>query len=203
MKIMLMAILSIGIVSGMIIPSYAQSGVTIDTVMGSGAPGCEIGSGCYTPVFATVDVGDVVIMSNTDTAAHTYTSGHPDDGPDGIFDTSLLMAGSSVKWIPEKAGTYPYFCMVHPWMVGTIVVGGDQAVSQGLADTPQNNNSLQNDRELEIENQRLKDEVRDLKLENQRLKNEIAGLKDQIVKMSDEFVTMIQQLNEWFRSQLG
>ena len=68
---------------------------------GSGAPGCEeTADGCYIPSTATVDVGGVVIMSNTDTAAHTYTSGTPDDGPDGIFDSSLIMAGSSFEWSP-------------------------------------------------------------------------------------------------------
>ncbi|NND86906.1 MAG: PEFG-CTERM domain-containing protein, partial [Nitrosopumilus sp.] len=62
--------------------------VTIVPAAGSGAPGCEeTADGCYIPSTATVDVGGVVIMSNTDTAAHTYTSGNPTDGPDGIFDT--------------------------------------------------------------------------------------------------------------------
>ncbi|KAF6246035.1 PEFG-CTERM domain-containing protein [Nitrosopumilus sp. b2] len=100
-----------------------HSEVTIVPAAGSGAPGCEeTTEGCYIPSTATVDVGGVVIMSNTDTAAHTYTSGTPDDGPDGVFDTSLLMAGSSFEWNPTTVGEYPYFCMVHPWMVGTIIV---------------------------------------------------------------------------------
>ena len=100
-----------------------HSEVTIVPAAGSGAPGCEeTADGCYIPTTATVDVGGVVIMSNTDTAAHTYTSGTPADGPDGIFDTSLLMAGSSFEWSPTEVGEYPYFCMVHPWMMGTIIV---------------------------------------------------------------------------------
>ena len=100
-----------------------HSEVTIVPAAGSGAPGCEeTADGCYIPTTATVDVGGVVIMSNTDTAAHTYTSGTPDDGPDGVFDTSLLMAGSSFEWSPTTVGEYPYFCMVHPWMQGTIIV---------------------------------------------------------------------------------
>ena len=100
-----------------------HSEVTIVPAAGSGAPGCEeTAEGCYIPSTATVDVGGVVIMSNTDTAAHTYTSGNPSDGPDGIFDTSLLMAGSSFEWTPDTEGEYPYFCMVHPWMVGSVTV---------------------------------------------------------------------------------
>ena len=99
-----------------------HSEVTITPVEGSGAPGCEEAAGCYEPMTATVDVGGVVIFSNTDTAAHTWTSGNPTDGPDGIFDTSLLMVDSSYEWSPDTVGEYGYFCMVHPWMVGTIIV---------------------------------------------------------------------------------
>ena len=106
--------------------------VTIVPAAGSGAPGCEeTADGCYIPSTATVAVGGTVIMSNTDTAAHTYTSGTPDDGPDGIFDTSLLMAGGSFEWSPTEAGEYPYFCMVHPWMQGTIIAEAEGADDHG------------------------------------------------------------------------
>ena len=115
-----MILLSFGI-SQQVFADHSE--VTIVPAAGSGAPGCEeTADGCYIPTTATVDVGGVVIMSNTDTAAHTYTSGTPDDGPDGVFDTSLLMAGSSFEWSPTETGEYPYFCMVHPWMQGTIIV---------------------------------------------------------------------------------
>lgn len=116
--------------------AYADhSEVTIVPAEGSGAPGCEeTADGCYIPSTATVDVGGVVIMSNTDTAAHTWTSGTPDDGPDGIFDTSLLMAGGSFEWSPDTVGEYPYFCMVHPWMQGTIIVQEVGAVEDDQVD---------------------------------------------------------------------
>ena len=100
-----------------------HSEVTIEPTPGSGAPGCEeTAEGCYIPSTATVDVGGVVIMTNTDSAAHTYTSGTPDGGPDGVFDTSLLMVDGSYEWTPTTVGEYPYFCMVHPWMQGLIIV---------------------------------------------------------------------------------
>ena len=40
--------------------------VSIGTVEGSVTPDCSSGAGCYTPVIATVDVGGVVTMTNTD-----------------------------------------------------------------------------------------------------------------------------------------
>jgi predicted secreted protein with PEFG-CTERM motif len=100
-----------------------HSEVTIVPAAGSGAPGCEeTADGCYIPGTATVDVGGVVIMSNTDTAAHTYTAGSAGDGPTGEFDTGLLMAGGSFEYSPDTVGEIPYFCMVHPWMEGLIIV---------------------------------------------------------------------------------
>ncbi|MHA7648176.1 PEFG-CTERM sorting domain-containing protein [Nitrosopumilus sp. S4] len=100
-----------------------HSEVTIVPAAGSGAPGCEdTADGCYIPSTATVDVGGKVIMANTDTAAHTYTAGTAEGGPTGEFDTGLLMAGNSFEYSPETVGEIPYFCMVHPWMQGLIIV---------------------------------------------------------------------------------
>ena len=75
----------------------AFADVTIVPVDGSGAPGCE-SSGCYSPSFTSVDVGDRITFSNTDSAAHTFTSGNPGSGHDGMFDTGLLMAGNSFSY---------------------------------------------------------------------------------------------------------
>jgi len=97
--------------------------VTITPADGSSSPGCEeTPEGCFIPSTATVDVGGHVIMSNTDSAAHTFTAGTPDGGPSGEFDTGLLMGGNSFEYVPETVGEIPYFCMVHPWMAGLIIV---------------------------------------------------------------------------------
>ncbi|NNL57922.1 MAG: PEFG-CTERM domain-containing protein, partial [Nitrosopumilus sp.] len=58
-------------------PAFADSAeVTVEPAAGSGTPGCEeTPEGCYIPSTATVDVGGKVIFSNTDSAAHTFTSG--------------------------------------------------------------------------------------------------------------------------------
>ncbi len=105
-----------------ITPAFAE--VTISAAEGSGAPGCEeTPDGCYLPGNVTVDIGSVVIMSNPDTAAHTFTSGTPGgDDVGAMFDSSLLVAGGSYEYSPDTVGEIPYFCMVHPWMIGTIVV---------------------------------------------------------------------------------
>ena len=99
-----------------------HSEVVIEPVAGSGTIGCQDEDGCYIPMVATVDVGGVVIFSNTDTAAHTFTAGTTEGGPTGEFDSGLALAGTSFEWKPETPGEYEHFCLVHPWMTGLIIV---------------------------------------------------------------------------------
>ena len=116
--------------------------VTIVTVDESGfSQACAAsqgGPGCYTPVTATVDVGGVVTMINTDpTGVHTFTSGTVDGfapSPDLVFDTSVLMSGDSFEWIPTQVGEQPYYCMLHTWMIGTIIVQEVHADDNAAAD---------------------------------------------------------------------
>jgi plastocyanin len=95
---------------------------TVSVTQGSSVPGCEETDSCYDPANLTVEAGTEVTWNNDDSAAHTVTSGTPQDGPDGTFDSSLFMAGNSFDHVFDTPGTYPYFCMVHPWMDGTVTV---------------------------------------------------------------------------------
>jgi predicted secreted protein with PEFG-CTERM motif len=103
-----------------------HSEVVIVTVDESGFSQACVDSGCYTPVTATIDVGGVVTMTNTDpTGVHTFTSGTVNGfapSPDGTFDSGVLMSGDAFEWIPTEAGEQPYYCMLHTWMIGTIIV---------------------------------------------------------------------------------
>ncbi|GKS67452.1 hypothetical protein YTPLAS73_09990 [Nitrosarchaeum sp.] len=68
-------------------------------------------------------LGDTVIWQNADTAKHTITSGTVDDGPDGVFGGSNFIApGQSYKFTFTKTGQFPYYCLIHPWMTGTVFV---------------------------------------------------------------------------------
>ena len=92
---------------------------------GSSVPGCEATDECFIPADVTVDVGGEVTWNNDDTAAHTITSGTPEDGPDGTFDSGLIMPGTTFSYTFEGAGVYPYFSVVHPWAMGTVTVSGE------------------------------------------------------------------------------
>jgi hypothetical protein len=99
--------------------------VVIIPANGSGAPGCEeTTEGCFLPLTATVNLGDVILFSNTDSAAHTFSAGTA-AATTGEFDTSMVMAGESYEWTADTVGEIDYFCMVHPWMVGLLIVQGD------------------------------------------------------------------------------
>ena len=104
-------------------PAFAEPTASVSTPQGTSVPGCEETNECFLPYEVTVDVGGEVTWSNDDSAAHTVTAGSAADGPSGVFDSSLFMAGTTFSYIFEEAGTFPYFCMVHPWMQGVVIVG--------------------------------------------------------------------------------
>jgi len=89
---------------------------------GSGAPGCEETNECYIPATLTISAGTTVIWENNDVAAHLATSGTPDGGPDGVFDSGMIMGGATYEYEFSETGEFVYYCLVHPWMVGTVTV---------------------------------------------------------------------------------
>jgi plastocyanin len=84
------------------------------------------GNPAYEPDPLTVTAGDTVEVSNQDTVPHTVTSGTgPEDAESGSqFDTSIMDAGATaqVDTASLAAGDYPYYCAVHPYMLGTMTV---------------------------------------------------------------------------------
>jgi predicted secreted protein with PEFG-CTERM motif len=106
-------------------------------------PGCvETEVGCYTPNTTTVNVGDIVTMTNTDEAGiHTFTSGTVDGftpSPDGTFDSGMLMKpGDSFEYTTDTVGEFPYYCSLHVWMQGVLIVQeavDEEAEAQAAAD---------------------------------------------------------------------
>ena len=79
-----------------------------------------------------INVRDSIRWGNADTAAHTVTSGTPEEGPDEIFDSSLFGPGKSFQLQFTEVGEFDYFCLVHPWMVGTVTVMSGLQVVPGI-----------------------------------------------------------------------
>ena len=110
-------------------PPSPPRGTDITVGVGTSTPGCEFSNSCYIPSTYRVKSGSEISWYNADTAAHTVTAGNPADGPSGMFDSGLFMSGQSYSIKLDRAGTYDYFCMVHPWMLGTVVVSGGSSQS--------------------------------------------------------------------------
>jgi cytochrome c oxidase subunit 2 len=100
----------------------AANSVTLNIPEGASVQG----NPSYDPDPLTVSAGDVVEVVNEDTVPHTVTSGTGLEDPESgsQFDTSLIDAGATAQLDTANlaAGDYPYYCAVHPYMVGTLTV---------------------------------------------------------------------------------
>ena len=114
--------------------AFAQAEVTIEPLAGSSdvtVCGETTGVECFIPAVAIVDVDGKVIFSNTDSDKHTFSSGTISDDIIGtVFDSGLVLPGEEEYWFPYTIGEFPYFCLIHPWMNGLIIVQDAAAVDE-------------------------------------------------------------------------
>jgi plastocyanin len=81
----------------------------------------EIKDFLYEPAAITVAVGTKLTFTNKDGAPHTATSGSSPTA-DGVFETGTLKQGQAKGVTLTKAGTFAYYCAIHPFMKATVVV---------------------------------------------------------------------------------
>jgi plastocyanin len=94
-------------------PSASSGGATAgqDTII--------IKSFAFSPNKITVAPGATVTVTNRDPTAHTVTA------TKGGFNTGSVNPNQSKTFTaPKKPGTYPYFCSIHQYMTGDLVVSG-------------------------------------------------------------------------------
>ena len=70
----------------------------------------------FGPATLTVPVGTTVTWTNRDDIPHTIVS------TDKVFKSKVLDTDEKFSFTFAKAGTYPYFCSIHPKMTGSVVV---------------------------------------------------------------------------------
>jgi plastocyanin len=76
------------------------------------------GGNSYNPNPIEIKVGDTVTWINDDSSPHTVTSSNDIS----TFDSNVLRRGETFSFTFDKEGEYPYFCTLHPKMVGTVLV---------------------------------------------------------------------------------
>ncbi|MFL6411516.1 MAG: plastocyanin/azurin family copper-binding protein [Nitrososphaeraceae archaeon] len=84
----------------------------------------EMGDQAYDPNPVNVKAGDTVTWTNDDSQIHTITSGTDSSDPnmEKEFDSSMLSQNQTFSHKFNTAGEFPYFCQLHPTMVGKVIV---------------------------------------------------------------------------------
>ncbi|HEX5457293.1 MAG TPA: plastocyanin/azurin family copper-binding protein, partial [Candidatus Nitrosotalea sp.] len=109
-------------------PAFGQTPPANEIDIATGAGGsanaaCVATNDCFYPNPLTVAPGTTVTWKNTDTAMHVVCSGKPTDDECGkVFEEDSLKPGKTFQFTFADAGTYDYFCSVHPWMTGQVIV---------------------------------------------------------------------------------
>lgn len=115
-------ILSVIAIIAIMPQAFADTAITISNG-DSADQSCVTAKNCYNPDVVTVTPGTTVTWTNADSVSHTVTSGNPSDNQTGtVFDSSLVKPSATYSFAFKDPGTYNYFCQVHPWMTGQIIV---------------------------------------------------------------------------------
>jgi plastocyanin len=87
----------------------------------SSRPGCDETNRCYIPSQISIHEGETVTWINEDAAFHSVTSGTYEN-PNEMFDSGHLDPNESFRVKFDESGIFDYFCTLHPWMNGKVVV---------------------------------------------------------------------------------
>lgn len=98
-------------------PAHSQSPTTAATV--------QIRQFAFEPQTITIPAGSEIRWVNEDVAGHqitTGTVGAQGPKPDGRISSGLFFRGEAFSTTFSEPGEYPYYCGVHPFMLGKVVV---------------------------------------------------------------------------------
>jgi plastocyanin len=92
-------------------------GTSVSIVTGSST----LTTDAFAPNPIQVSVGTTVTWTNNDAQPHTVNSG-VSPTPSGLFDSPIMAPQATFEYTFTEAGEVPYFCILHPNMVGTVSV---------------------------------------------------------------------------------
>jgi len=101
----------------------ANSSTAIETKVSIVEEASEMADQSYDPNPVQVKSGHTVTWTNNDFQIHTVTSGTDSSDPNmgKEFDSSMLSQNQMFSHKFDTAGEFPYFCQLHPTMVGKVV----------------------------------------------------------------------------------
>jgi plastocyanin len=108
--------LSLGKLALVVRPAAVVSGAAAVRAHAAATTSVTIVDYKYAPTITTVHVGDTIRWTNSGQAPHTATANN------GSFDTGILPKGGSGSHTFATAGTFTYYCTVHPFMHGKVNV---------------------------------------------------------------------------------
>ncbi len=119
-RLRLFLLLSAGLVFVMLpaVPARAGGGCHDAEAMDVAGTHVDLKQLCFVQTVLRVKSGQPVTWTNHDSTGHTVTGV---GGSWGSYDT--ILSGKSVTYSFSEAGVFPYFCLIHPGMVGALVVG--------------------------------------------------------------------------------
>jgi len=109
------AVLTAALVIGMGTISMGHKNFLAGAQQKQEATEVKIDNFSFGPATLTVPVGTSVTWTNRDDIPHTVVS------TDGVFKSKVLDTDEKFSFTFSKAGTFPYFCSIHPKMTGKII----------------------------------------------------------------------------------
>jgi plastocyanin len=121
----LVILLVLGFICGALVIGFIAAGTENRLVASSVGGDITIVTGAgnqnngqfYSPASFTVKAGTTVTWVNKDGIDHTVTS-----KASSLFDSGNMPTGGTFRYTFSQPGTYTYYCTLHPWMTGIVVV---------------------------------------------------------------------------------
>lgn len=99
------------------------SGILVSIPKGTGTLGCEKMCECFMPSKIIIKPNQTITWFNEDTVSHVLQSGQPFGNETGTyFDSGMIKPGKTFDHKFDTKGVFQYFCVIHPWQVGVIIV---------------------------------------------------------------------------------
>ena len=115
-KIVYLASVALPVLIAMVLLAAASSSVAANAQPSAATAGVKIDNFVFGPQTITVPVGTTVTWTNADDIPHTSVS------TEGVFKSKVLDTDEKFSYTFTKAGTYPYYCTIHPKMTGKVIV---------------------------------------------------------------------------------